>query len=143
MSDAVVIRLDGEPRGKGRPRFGRNRAYTDDYTRSYERALGWQAKAAMGDRTPLTGPLKVRVYAEFGIPKSWPKAKREAAAAGKVWHTSTPDADNLAKCKDALNGIVWRDDSQVAMLTAWKRYGLDPHVKFVVTQLADVPEDAA
>lgn len=142
VSDPVVIRLEGTPRGKGRPRMGRNRVvYTDDATRAYEDALRWQAQGAMRGRDLLTGPVKLRVYAEFPIPASWPQWKRTAAARA-LFHGSVPDLDNIVKCKDALNGIVWADDSQVAMLTAWKKYGPDPHVTFIVSQLSE-PSDAA
>lgn len=37
-------------------------------------------------------------------------------------HTKKPDLDNLLKSvKDAMTGVVWRDDSQVAMVEASKR----------------------
>lgn len=37
--------------------------------------------------------------------------------------TKAPDLDKLVRSVgDALNGIVWRDDSQVATLVATKRY---------------------
>lgn len=136
MSD-ILIRLDGEPRGKGRPRFGRGRTYTDATTRRYEEHLGNQATIAMIGRELLTGPLRVKVYAEFPIPASWPKWKRTAATARAVYHTGRPDTDNLVKVIDALNGIVWRDDSQVAHVTAWKRYGPEPHLSIIVSELPD------
>lgn len=133
----ILIRLDGEPRGKGRPRFGRGRTYTDPLTAAYERALRWEAKSAMKGRAILTGPLKVRVYAEYGIPESWPKWKRTVAMAGALYHTGAKDLDNTAKLMDALNGVVWKDDGQVACITAWKKYGPDPHVSFIVSELPD------
>lgn len=139
MTDPILIRLDGEPRGKGRPRFGRGRVHTDAATTSYEAQLRWAAVAAMQGRQPIEGPIKVHVYAEFPIPASWAKWKRTAAMARAIFHSSVPDLDNLVKSIDALNGIVWKDDSQVACLTAWKKYGPDPHVKFVVTGLAGEP----
>ncbi|HHK41746.1 MAG TPA: RusA family crossover junction endodeoxyribonuclease, partial [Planctomycetaceae bacterium] len=41
----------------------------------------------------------------------------------RVPHTSRPDLDNLVKStKDALNGLAWRDDSQVVELSAGKCY---------------------
>lgn len=138
MPDEIFIRLDGPPRGKGRPRFGRGRTYTDAATQRYEDAIRWEARTAMRGREPLTGPVKLRVYAEFPIPASWSKARKAAAIAGAVWHTGRPDLDNLIKCSDALNGIVWGDDSRVAFTTAWKKYGPDPHVKFIVSELVEV-----
>lgn len=32
----------------------------------------------------------------------------------REWHTRKPDSDNVLKAvKDSLNGLAWRDDSQV------------------------------
>ena len=37
--------------------------------------------------------------------------------------TSVPDTDNVLKAvSDAMNGIVYRDDSQVVNAVVWKRY---------------------
>jgi len=92
----IVIELPGEPKGKGRPRFGRGRAYTPADTRSYEEALAWEGRRVMGSRQPLDGPLCVRIEAKRSKPP-----------------TAKPDADNIGKMADALNGIVWRDDCQI------------------------------
>jgi Holliday junction resolvase RusA-like endonuclease len=91
----VIIELPGEPRGKERPRYGRGRVYTPNKTAAYERSLGWAARVAMGSRKPLLGPLKVTVTAFVAKP------------VGK------PDADNILKCLDSFNKIVWDDDSQI------------------------------
>ena len=131
----VRIEFPGLPRGKGRPRSriastatGRAfvHVYTDAKTVQYEKALAWQAKAAMRGRAPLAGPLAVRVFAMMPIPASWPRRDREAALAGTKFHMTTPDSDNLAKSIDALNGIVWLDDDQIVCLMVLKEYGADP-----------------
>lgn len=66
----------------------------------------------------ITGP--VHLWLCFVMPRP----------ASKVWktkpmpaehHTKKPDLDNLMKSlKDALTGVVWRDDSQVTAVTASK-----------------------
>jgi len=60
---------------------------------------------------PLTGPIKLELTFIFPRPK------------GKIWkkkpmprepHVVRPDRTNLVKAvEDSLNGIAWRDDSQV------------------------------
>ena len=53
--------------------------------------------------------------------KRFPKAKKATA----VWKSSKPDADNLAKIvADALNGIAWGDDAQIADLLRQLRLDL-------------------
>jgi Holliday junction resolvase RusA-like endonuclease len=42
----------------------------------------------------------------------------------EIYPTKKPDADNIAKViLDALNGIAYRDDTQVVDLTVSMRYG--------------------
>ena len=74
-----------------------------------------------------TGPVRIEARAIFTIPKSWPKSKKQAALVGEVQHTGKPDADNVLKIVgDALNGIVWADDSQIVSASINKRYGVQP-----------------
>ena len=118
----VTFRIPGKPTGKGRPRFARmgkfTRTYTDAKTASYENLVKLAYCGEVGDRMRFAdGPVAVQITAFFAIPKSWSKAKRAAT----VWHTGKPDADNIAKVTaDALNGIAWTDDGQVADLRVTK-----------------------
>lgn len=126
----VSIFLAGAPRGKGRPKFstigGRPRAFTDPATRNYEASLKIAAQLAMEGGEPLTGALDVLMIATFPIAPSWSKKRQAAALAGTERPTTKPDGDNLLKTTDALNGVVWVDDAQVADGTVRKRYGTAP-----------------
>ena len=76
-------------------------------------------------KQPMAEPISVIVAAWLPMPKSFTKAERAAAMAGKI--VPAGDVDNYAKSAlDALNGIVWLDDRQVAQLTAVKRYSSAP-----------------
>lgn len=134
MIEPVFIRLSGEPKGKGRPRFVKQtgRAFTPAATRSYEAALRFAAQEAMGGRAPIEGPVSVVIAAGFPIAASWPKGKREAALAGTLWPTVKPDADNLAKMLDAFNEVVWRDDKQAVSVLIEKRYSATPDLAITV-----------
>lgn len=144
-TEIVTIELRGEPRGKGRPRFrvvtpaGRPNfvnTYTDAATRDYENALRWAAKAAMRSREKLDGPLLVRVIARMSVPQSWPAKKQSDAFAGRIRPTCKPDCDNILKVIDALNDIVWTDDSQVVSAFVSKVYSADPAL---VVEVRGVP----
>lgn len=49
--------------------------------------------------------------------------------------TARPDIDNLVKAvTDALNGILWKDDSQIVSLSAEKRYGESGRITLLVAK---------
>ena len=96
----IVIRLAGEPRGKGRPIVARVKtksgqefltARTPERTRNYEAALRYAASAAMGDCAPIEGPLAITVTAAMSIPASASKKVRAAMLAGEIMPTKKPD----------------------------------------------------
>ena len=85
---------------------------------------------------PLTGPVSVRIIATFSIPKSWPKVKAAMVENGLVRHISKPDLDNVIKeVGDALNKIVWVDDSQINEIVAKKQYGIRPRLEISVISI--------
>ncbi|ABD27443.1 endodeoxyribonuclease RusA [Novosphingobium aromaticivorans DSM 12444] len=126
--------VPGVPVGKGRPRFVKatGRAYTPEKTASYESLIAYAASQAMRGAQPINAPIGIKVQAVFPIPASWTKKRKESA----VWHTSKPDGDNILKALgDALNGIVWADDSQVARTSIAKVYGDVPGLHVFVEAL--------
>ena len=70
-------------------------------------------------------PIKVVVECHMPIPKSWAKIKQKNAVYKP--HVSRPDADNIMKfIGDALNGLLWTDDSLIYEYSIIKFYGPDP-----------------
>lgn len=69
------------------------------------------AFAAAYSGPPLEGPVKL--VAVFVLPR--PKRLIwKSRPMPRVLHIAKPDLDNLEKAlKDSLNGLAWRDDSQV------------------------------
>lgn len=140
------IDVTGHPKGKGRGRAVNTasgaRIYTPAETRQWEQDARTEARATMDGREPFSGPCWLGVKAVFPVPRSWPAWKREAALAGDVLHTSTPDADNVAKiAQDALNGIVFVDDGLVATSVVEKVFGDRPGV-FIEVHEMDYPANA-
>lgn len=67
---------------------------------------------------PIECPVSVSIVCVFPRPKSMTKKTRPNL---RCWKDSKPDADNLAKSVcDSLNGLAWRDDSQVVKLVVEK-----------------------
>lgn len=85
---------------------------------------------------PLDGALFLRIVFVMPRPKNmcW-----KSKPMPRHRHTGKPDLDNLAKSvKDALKGIVWRDDSQVCSgkWSKWIAAGDEaPHVEVEIRQL--------
>jgi Holliday junction resolvase RusA-like endonuclease len=86
----------------------------------------------MGSQAPLAGPLEVSVAAYLPIPKSWSKLKQESARLGRIRPISKPDADNLGKCVDSCNKIIWLDDSQIVAMHLYKFYSDKPQLMIKV-----------
>lgn len=124
--------IQGEPKGKARPRFSKGRAYTPKTTVDYETVVGMEYKRQCGGYNFSSSekvPISVEINAFFGIPKSASKKKRALMVCGEIKPTKKPDADNIAKIiMDSLNGIAFDDDAQVISLTVNKMYALEPCV---------------
>lgn len=87
----------------------------------------WRASiAALAPRPSelLAGPLAVTLTFSWSRPKKHYRTGRNEHLLREDaprWHAQTPDIDKCARAVlDALTGVVWRDDSQVAQLTLIK-----------------------
>lgn len=141
MTDTPAFRIvvPGPPRGveRARSRIVRKRdgsqfvsTYTASKTRNEQAVIRQMASDEMGDRPPFDGALELRLGAHLPIPQSFSKKRTADALAGRLLPTTKPDFDNIAKFVDALKGIAFRDDNQIADAHIWKRYSDRP--RFVV-----------
>ena len=93
------------------------------------------AKAAMGASEPLKGALEAFIYVTFTVPASYSKKRTEACLSDSEKHTKKPDLDNLIKiCLDGMNGIIFKDDSQITSIHATKVYGEIAKVEVLVRE---------
>ena len=123
----IYFVIPGEPKAKQRPRLGKWGAYTPKMTVQYENWVK-QCWAEQGNLW-FTGEIKATITAYFGIPKSTSKKKKEEMLLGKIKCTKKPDTDNIAKIVlDSLNGIAYKDDSQIVELHVFKKYSEEPKV---------------
>ena len=101
-------------------------AYTPKATVVYEQRIAKSFCKALVERAtawPVDGIYSLTVHAYFPVPKSWSAGKRKKAHAGLLRPTIVPDGDNILKAVcDALNGLAWRDDKQVATCLIAKEY---------------------
>lgn len=138
-SHVLRIEVPGEMRGKDRhrtrllpPKPGspapRLQTYPDPRTVAIETRIAWCAKRAMAEQgvSMFLGPVELTLRVTKLVPPSWSKRRQADALAGRIRPTTKPDTSNYAKLEDALNGVAWRDDSQVVDLHVHKFYGLEP-----------------
>ncbi len=135
----IHFQVEGDPKGKGRPRFSRvgnfTKVYTDKQTLTYEAMISTFAKQAMGGTEPLKAPVSVFLYVRLPIPQSYPKKRREACLSGAEKPCKKPDIDNIAKTYlDAMNGVIFVDDTQVIDLHVKKLYATDSGVDVMVME---------
>jgi len=124
--------VDTAPIAKARARVvtkgGVTRAYTPQKTATFEQLVGIRAREAMRGQPPLDGALYIMIQCYLPRPKAhYGKAgiKPQFVNAEPI---GRPDLDNYCKAVlDGINGVVFKDDSQVISQTSHKFYvnGLD------------------
>lgn len=127
----------GKPKSKGRPRFSRRGKYIKTYTPSstteYEKLVKLSAIEQCKDQLnkEYTGLVKMSIKAYFKPNKGMSK-KQHDLLIGQA-HLKRPDLDNLIKiiC-DGLNGIAYKDDNQVAIISAEKVYSDEERVEVII-----------
>lgn len=158
MGEQCRFVLPGAPRGKAVAQVTRFGTFIPKKTRDEMEAIRMIARIAMAGRPPFEGPIDLKIAAYMPVPKSWPRAKREAALAGRVLPTVKPDGSNIQKLAEdailpprltkadqryvteAMLRTVIRDDAQITDWQGWKRYSSEPRLVVVVTEI-DLAQD--
>ena len=84
-------------------------------TKSWQNEVTVMAQGHAPKDGPLRGAVKLVVYFMMPRPKTLPKKV--------VYHIKKPDTDKLLRViKDALSGVIYRDDAQVVEVQAKKDY---------------------
>ena len=139
MTFMVCFDIEGNPVPKGRPRFRRTKTfittYTPKKTLDFEDQVKKASQESMGNVEPLETPIAVYLYFRLPIPQSYSKKATEACLKGSQRHVKRPDLDNLAKSVlDGMNGIVFKDDSQITSLHCTKVYSNVAGVNILVKE---------
>jgi Holliday junction resolvase RusA-like endonuclease len=128
--------INGEPVGKGRPRFSRVGNYVHTYNPPKTAAFERKVKTCYLETTMDKFHQAVIIYikAYMGIPSSISKKKKEEMIGRPC--LKKPDVDNLAKCVlDGLNGVAYDDDSQVYSLTIEKYWSDEPRTEVIINEM--------
>jgi len=137
----IEFTIPGPPGRKERPRVARGRAYTPKQTAQAENLVKLMFQQAAPHHTPHEGPVDIVLVIGRRPPKSWPKWRRESQAPAMRRCCKAPDIDNTVKLVcDALNGLAYRDDRQVAAVEARRVWLKRDDPEGVVVKLAFWPE---
>lgn len=128
----VSFEVEGKVTGKGRPRVTMHGTYTPANTRHYEELVKLRYKQAC-KLPPAEGEILITIIAYMIPAKSLSKKKK--AEIMMVHPMKKPDIDNIAKIVlDALNGVAWKDDKQIATLHVFKQWGETEHLDIYIVR---------
>lgn len=134
----ITFTVYGEPVAQGRPRASTQGGFVRLYDPKKSKDYKDYVRLAAAEHAPaglLEGPLGMVLTVYRSIPKSFSKKKAALAEDGEIRPVSKPDVDNYLKgVKDALKGVIWKDDSQVVEVFAQKRYSSRPRIEVKIKE---------
>ncbi len=136
----IILKFDVKPMAKQSFRTTRKGyKYLDASVVKYRKTLRTMAIAQMREQKAekLTDSIAVDVIYSFQRPQSFRKKEREEIDSGKTMPKITkPDIDNLTKAiLDALNGIAWNDDAQIAEISARKIWSKQDQIEVKIMEI--------
>jgi len=137
----ISFTVYGEPVAQGRARLttvnGRAWAYDPQKSRDWKDYVKLAA-AQYAPKVLIEGAIELEVTVYRPMPKSisGSRKKAERAEKGELRPITKPDTDNYIKgVKDALKGVIWKDDSQVTDEWTRKRYSARPRVEIRIVEV--------
>lgn len=139
MITLLEFEIPGKPEPQLRPRAVRTRKgvrmYDPKTTVNYKNYVAMIARR-YAPKTPFEQALAMYLDIYRQIPKSTSKKRRRKKNKRAIRPIVRPDADNYSKAiLDALNDIVYKDDSQVVDLYISKYYSDDPRVEVKICEV--------
>lgn len=140
---AVHILVPGKPVAQGRPRFAKHGSFVTAYdpkkSKDYKTQIQQEIQPLFGRGSgfvPFTEACLMILCVYREVPKHFSKKKLELAEQGRLRPTTKPDTDNYLKgVLDALNGFIFKDDSQVVEITAKKYYSCNPRIEVTIVEI--------
>lgn len=110
------------PKGGGKPRAVITND-AGDKAKAWAAVVALAAREAMAGRPPFAGPVEVGVTFFLPRPKAHYGKRGELKASAPTYPTGRPDGDKMLRCTwDALTGICYADDAQIAQWPGSKVY---------------------
>lgn len=127
------------PKPQSRPRFARNRKtpYEESAMKSYKNAVKFHAMATkpmLIEKGPVMVDVCFFIYPPAYISKV--KKNRTLLDDETMYCDKKPDIDNYFKAvTDAVNGIMYKDDGQIAVNISRKLYSWNPRTEIEIQPL--------
>lgn len=132
----INLKIPGKPIAKKRPRFARVGKFVKTYNpqETEEGRFLFEAYRQLGDDfKPIEKPISVIMCFYMPIPKSTSKKRKLLMSMKQIQHSKKPDLSNMIKfAEDALNGVVWQDDSLITTIWATKAYSEEPRTEITI-----------
>lgn len=130
----LYICIDGKPKVKKRPRTSFSfRMYNP--SSGDEKLLRQTIQRVLDkDFTVIEMPVELEVTFFLKTPDSFSACNKVLAEMGVLLPQGRPDVDNLLKLtQDALNGLVYKDDSLVVKVSSAKFYSSQPRTEIFIS----------
>ena len=143
----IDFMVEGEPKGKERPRFANNgqrlSVYTPEKTQAYETQIKFAYyEQCSNAKFTEESQLELFVKAYYKIPQNTSKKKKQTMLSGEIRPTKKPDGDNILKAvADALNGVCYKDDKCLIKMSIEKFYSDVPRIEVVVQEAVIIDEN--
>lgn len=127
------------PKPQSRPRFDprKKRAYEERAMTDYKKTIAYYAFAAKSKKIEK-GAVSINVCFYIYPPKYVSKVKKNIPLIEQevIYCNKLPDLDNYYKAvTDAVNGIMYKDDGQIAVMICRKVYSFNPRTEIEVEEL--------
>lgn len=119
-------------------KLGRYKLYKPKKVMEYTKYIQIIAKQYMLKNSLKLTEMPIKMALMIGLPISatWSKKRREMALKGLIKHKSKPDSENFAiLIKNALQNIVYKNDSQICVYYEEKFYVEHPYVKIKIEEI--------
>ncbi len=127
----IQFAIPGPPKHQQRHRSSSRGKFVHQYDPSAKDKVHFLLQARKhAPKSPQYGVIYLTVWFCMPRPKDHYRTGKFAGIlkdSAPLWHTKRPDIDNLQKFLfDSLNGVFWKDDSQICSVIAQKRYDENP-----------------
>ena len=137
---SITIEGTARPQGSKRHVGGGRMIESSKHVAAWREWVRLKASQAMTESREeiLSGPLAISILFLFDRPKKHSTTKGLRPEAPN-YHTSKPDVDKLLRAVlDAMTGVVFTDDSQVASVSCLKKYGRAAMTEIEITKCGEV-----